>query len=79
MQHLDFLSDHQKKVFKTFIETDMQWVIEHAGIRQPFICQSQSLNIKVRKDITKQQFSDLHMLAWAKGIKDDVLLSCRRC
>lgn len=69
VQHLDFLSDHQKKVFKTFIETDMQWVIEHASIRQPFICQSQSLNIKVRKDITKQQFSDLHMLAWAKGIK----------
>lgn len=75
VQHLDFLSEHEKNVYKTFIEIDPQWLIEHASIRQPFICQSQSLNIKVRKDITKQQFSDIHMLAWAKGIK--TLYYCR--
>lgn len=75
VQHLDFLDEETKNVYKTFAEIDQQWVIEHAGIRQPSICQSQSVNIKVKKDITRQQFSDLHMLAWLKGLK--TLYYCR--
>lgn len=75
VQHLDFLTDHDKKVFATFKEIDQRWVIELASIRQPHICQAQSLNIKVRKGITKQEMSDLHMLAWVKGLK--TLYYCR--
>lgn len=63
------LSDHEKKVFKTFEEIDMQWVIELASARQLYLCQSQSVNMKVGKNTTKQQMSDLHVLAWIRGLK----------
>lgn len=72
---LDFLSDHEKKVFATFSEINQTWVVELAAIRQEFICQSQSLNFKVRKDMTMQEFSDIHVLAWHKGVK--TLYYCR--
>lgn len=75
VQHLDFLSAHQKKVFKTFEEIDQRWVIELASIRQPMVCQSQSLNIKVKKDISLQKMMDLHILAWIKNVKS--LYYCR--
>jgi ribonucleoside-diphosphate reductase alpha chain len=44
VQHLDFLTDQEKAVFKTAFELDQRWVIEHAADRTPFICQSQSVN-----------------------------------
>lgn len=75
VQHLDFLTDHQKKVFKTATEIDPQWIIEHAAIRQEFICQSQSLNLFMPANTTKQQMSDVHFLAWKKGVK--TLYYCR--
>lgn len=75
VQALDFLSEHDKNVFKTFSEIDIRWIIELAAIRQEFICQSQSVNIKVKKNITKQEMSDLHILAWKKGLK--TLYYCR--
>lgn len=69
VQHLDFLSDHEKSVFKTSLEIDPRWYIEHAADRQPFIDQSQSLNLFVPPDIDKYDLLQLHMLAWRKGIK----------
>jgi len=45
VQHLDFLSDEEKDVFKTAFEVDQRWVIKHAGDRTPMICQSQSINM----------------------------------
>ncbi len=45
MQHLDFLTEHEKAVYKTAFELDQRWVIEHAADRTPFICQSQSVNV----------------------------------
>ena len=45
--HLKELSDYEKDVFKTAIEINQQWVIEHAADRQQFICQGQSLNVFV--------------------------------
>lgn len=75
VQHLDFLTDHQKKVFKTASEINQQWVIEHAATRQPLVCQGQSVNMHVPPDIDKQAMSDLHMLAWKKGLKG--LYYCR--
>lgn len=73
--HLDCLSPEEKLRFQTFSEIDQRWVIELAAIRQSHICQSQSLNMKVKKDITRQEFSDLHVLAWVKGVK--TLYYCR--
>lgn len=69
VQHLDFLDDHTKKVFKTFDEINPAWVVELAAARQPQICQSQSLNIAVRNGITLQEMSDIHVKGWLQGVK----------
>lgn len=69
VQHLEWLDDHNKKVFKTASEIDQRWVIEHASIRQPLICQGQSVNLAIKPDATAQQVSDLHFLAWRKKLK----------
>ncbi len=74
-QHLDFLSDHEKAVFKTLKEINPMWIIESAAAAQPHICQSQSVNIYVRPDITRQEMTDIHMAAWFKGLKS--LYYCR--
>lgn len=75
VQHLEFLTDHEKKVFKTATEISPQWVVELAGIRQPHICQSQSTNLHMPKGTTRQTMSDITMLAWMKGLKS--LYYCR--
>jgi len=73
--HLKQLSDHEKDVFKTAIEINQQWVIEHAADRQPFICQSQSINIFVPADVNIKELHKMHMLAWKKKLK--TLYYCR--
>lgn len=75
VQHLAFLTAHEKNVYKTFREINPMWPIELASIRQPQVCQSQSVNIAVMSDITKQEMSDIHMAAWKKGLKS--LYYCR--
>lgn len=75
VQHLEFLTEHERLVFKTATEISPQWIIELAAIRQVHICQSQSVNIFMPKDTTKQEMSDIHMLAWKKGLKS--LYYCR--
>lgn len=69
VQHITQLSDLEKLVFKTAREIDPMWIVELAAARQPVICQSQSLNIFVPDNITKQQMSDIHMKAWLMGVK----------
>ncbi|QGH72510.1 MAG: ribonucleotide-diphosphate reductase subunit [Myoviridae sp. ctThM1] len=75
VQHLEFLSEEEKSVFKTSKEIDPMWIIEQAAARTPYICQSTSLNIFVTKDITKEEMSDIHMKAWEKGVP--TLYYCR--
>lgn len=75
VQHLDFLTDHEKSVFKTAFEINPMWIIEQASVRQKHICQSQSLNLFVNNDITKQEMADIHISAWVKGVK--TLYYCR--
>ena len=75
VQHLDFLSDDEKDVFKTAFEIDQNWLIEHAGDRTPFICQAQSLNIFVPATVHKSELHKIHWDAWAKGVKS--LYYCR--
>ncbi len=69
VQHLDFLTQHEKDVYKTAFELDQMWLIEHAADRQPHISQSQSLNIFLPADIHKRDLHQLHFQAWKKGVK----------
>lgn len=69
VQHLDFLDDWTKDVFKTAPEINQEWVIEHAAMRQEFICQSQSLNMFVPANVTKAELHMLHLLAWKRKLK----------
>ena len=69
VQHLDMLDEWEKDVFKTAVEINQAWIIEHASQRQQFICQSQSLNLFFPPDVNKADLHNIHMLAWAKNIK----------
>jgi len=69
VQHLDFLDDYTKDVFKTAVEIDQKWVIEFAADRQKHICQSQSLNVFFPGDVSKQELHAVHMMAWKQGVK----------
>jgi ribonucleoside-diphosphate reductase alpha chain len=69
VQHLDFLSDWERDVFKTAIEIDQRWVVDFAADRQQYICQSQSLNLFFPALVSKQELHNVHMEAWKKGLK----------
>ncbi len=68
-QHLDFLTDEEREVFKTAVEINQAWVVEHASMRQQYICQSQSVNLFFPPDVNKGDLHNIHMLAWAKNMK----------
>ena len=69
VQHLDFLDDWTKDVFKTAVEIDQRWVIDLAADRQQYICQSQSLNVFFPANVSKQELHAIHMMAWKKKVK----------
>jgi len=73
--HVEGLSENEKDIFKTAIEIDQRWLIEHAADRQEHICQSQSLNIFIPADVNIKDLHNLHMMAWKKKIK--TLYYCR--
>ena len=75
VQHLDFLDEAEKLVFKTAYEMDQRWVIEHSGDRAPFICQAASINLFLPANVHKRDLHMLHYLAWKKGVKS--LYYCR--
>ncbi|MDB5456172.1 MAG: ribonucleoside-diphosphate reductase, alpha subunit [Caulobacter sp.] len=69
VQHLDFLSQDDKDVYKTAFELDQRWVIELAADRTPEICQSQSVNVFLPGDVDKWDLHMLHWQAWERGVK----------
>ena len=75
VQHFEWLSENDKYVFKTSMEIDQRWVIEHAADRQAFIDQAQSLNLFFRPDVNIKYLHACHFLAWKKGLK--TLYYCR--
>ncbi|MGE3839885.1 MAG: ribonucleotide-diphosphate reductase subunit alpha, partial [Hyphomonadaceae bacterium] len=75
VQHLDFLSEDEKAVFKTAFEIDQRWIVELAADRTPLICQAQSLNIFIPGDVDKWDLHMLHWMAWERGVKS--LYYCR--
>jgi ribonucleoside-diphosphate reductase alpha chain len=75
VQHLDFLTDPEKAVYRTAFELDQRWIVEHAADRAPFICQSQSVNIFLPANVHKRDLHQIHFLAWKRGVKS--LYYCR--
>ena len=75
VQHLDFLSEHEKDVYKTAFEIDQRWLIDLAGDRSEMIDQAQSLNVFLPADSDKAYLHEVHYSAWKKGVKS--LYYCR--
>lgn len=69
VQHLEFLSDHEKLVFKTFAEISQREVIIQASQRQKYIDQGQSLNLMVHPSIPTKDVNALILEAEELGIK----------
>ena len=69
VQHLDYLTPHEKEVFKTFSEINQYEIINQASIRQKYIDQGQSLNLMVNPKTTAKEMNELHLYAWENGIK----------
>jgi ribonucleoside-diphosphate reductase alpha chain len=69
VQHLDFLTDEQKQVFRTFAEINQASIINQAAIRQDYIDQSQSLNLMISPDMPTKDVNKLLIDAWKLGVK----------
>ena len=69
VQHLDFLSDEQKDVFRTFAEINQSSIINQAAVRQDYIDQSQSLNLMISPDMPTKDINKLLIDAWKLGVK----------
>ena len=69
VQHLSFLSQQVKDVFKTAIEIDQNRIVEQGGDRQRFLCQGQSLNLFFPAGATKKYLHQVHFNAWKLGCK----------
>jgi len=75
VQHLTWLDDYKKDVFKTSMEIDQRWIVQHAADRQTFIDQAQSLNLFFRPDANLKYIHAVHFMAWKQKLK--TLYYCR--
>ncbi len=75
VQHLSWMDEYTKDVFKTSMEIDQRWIIEHASDRQQYIDQAQSLNLFFRPDSNIKYLHAVHFMAWKKNLK--TLYYCR--
>ena len=75
VQHLEFLDEWTKDVFKTSMEIDQRWIVDHAAHRQNYIDQAQSLNLFFRPDVNVKYLHAVHFQAWKQGLK--TLYYCR--
>ena len=69
VQHLEELSAHEKKVFRTFEEIPQLSIIQQASARQTNICQGQSINVKILPNTTPKQVHEFYVEAWRMGLK----------
>ena len=75
VNHLDLFDEWEKSIFKTSMEIDQRWIVEHAADRQNYIDQSQSLNLFFRPDVNIKYLHACHFMAWNLGLK--TLYYCR--
>lgn len=69
VQHLPFLTEGEKAIFRTADELDQNWVVQHAAERQEFICQGQSVNLFFPSGCEKSYVNRVHLKAWKEGLK----------
>ena len=69
VQHLPFLTEGEKAIYKTADELDQMWVVQHAAERQDFICQGQSVNLFFPSGADKSYVNKVHFNAWKQGLK----------
>lgn len=69
VQHLAWMSDWDKDVYKTAMEIDQRWIIQHAADRQQYVDQAQSLNVFFRPDAAVLYVHAVHFMAWKHGLK----------
>ena len=69
VQHLEFLSDHEKEVFKTFGEISQKEIVIQAAARQKFIDQGQSINLQIHPKTSVKEVNQLIIFAWEQGVK----------
>ena len=69
VMHLDFLTEEEKNVFKTFGEISQKEIVIQAGQRQKFIDQGQSLNLMIPPNAKPKEVSELILFAWKQGVK----------
>jgi len=69
VQHLTWMDDYTKDVFKTSMEIDQRWVVQHAADRQEYIDQAQSLNVFFRPDSNIKYIHAVHFMAWKLKLK----------
>jgi ribonucleoside-diphosphate reductase alpha chain len=74
-QHLDWMDEYTREIFKTAMEIDQRWIIQHAADRQNYIDQAQSVNIFFRPDANVKYLHAVHFQAWKQGLK--TLYYCR--
>ncbi len=75
VQHLEWMDQWTKDVFKTSMEIDQRWIIQHAADRQEYIDQAQSVNLFFRPDVNIKYLHAVHFQAWKQGLKS--LYYCR--
>lgn len=69
VQHLSWLTENEREVFKTWAEIPQEEIIRQAAIRQPWIDQGQSVNLMIPSDTPAKELHNLHILAWESGLK----------
>jgi len=69
VQHLPFLTEQEKDVFKTAQELDQNWVVQHSSDRQSYICQGQSVNLFFPAGADKSYVNKVHIKAYKEGLK----------
>lgn len=69
VQHLDFLSEEEKDVFKTFGEISQKEIIIQASVRQNYIDQAQSINVMIHPKMPVKEVNQLLIFAWEQGVK----------
>lgn len=69
VQHLPFLNEGEKAIYKTAQELDQHWVVQHSADRQKYICQGQSVNLFFPTGAPKSYVRNVHIRAWKEGLK----------
>ena len=75
VQHLEWMGDYTKDVYKTSMELDQRWIVQHASDRQKYIDQAQSVNLFFRPNANVKYLHAVHFMAWKQGLK--TLYYCR--